>query len=377
MEVYLWTALAVAIFSALATNQFKKQTTEHPSITARNYNHNLTAYFIFVFICALILVCVAGLRHNVGADYGGYYWRYPQWSEQFEERLKKWDEPGLSLIARFLHNFSSDGAVFIFTQSAIIISLYTFTYAKNTDNFFFCILLYIFCGCWAGSFNAVRQYLAGAVLFCGHRLMYERKFFKFCLMVFAASAFHITALVMLPMYFIVSKNLSFKKILFIIVFGIVIVYSYDILFDLIGVIKDEDTGGELSAYATNSINPLRIAIAFCPVLMYFVLKILKTDFGSEENFYISLIIINAALIFGTKDSAYLNRITIYFSPFIPLAINHLTKKFNKEYRTLLLILIITLYAILWYNTSVRGETWAWIFERTEPFYNKYGGGMPQ
>ncbi len=373
MAVYLWTAFAVAVFSGIATAQYNKQKKAHPHITPKDHDHHLTAYFFLVFVSAAILICVSGLRHNVGADYGGYYWRYPQWAESFDTRLRKWDEPGLALIARLLHHVSSDGAVFIFVQATITISLFVFTYAKNTDNFFFCIMLFIFCGCWSGSFNAVRQYLAGAVLFCGHRLMYERKFIKFCMVVFLASAFHITSLVMLPIYFIISKNLTFKKIVFIIVFGIVIVYSYDILFELVGVMKDEDFSGELSTYATNSINPLRIAIAFCPVLLYFILKMLKTDFKSEENFYISLIIINASLIFGTKDSAYLNRITIYFAPFIPLAITSLVKKFDKEYRTLLLIVIITLYCIMWFYTSVYGNTWSWIFERTEPFYNKYGG----
>ena len=374
MAVYLWTMVAVGIFSAIASAQFKKQKLAHPDITPTKHNRNLTTYYIFVFICAAILVCVAGLRHNVGTDYGGYYWRYPQWSEWMEQRVKSWDEPGLAILARLMHYISDDGAYFIFAQSTFIISLYVFTYSRNTDNFFFCIMLYIFCGCWSGSFNAVRQYMAGAVLFAGHRLMFDRKFIKFCIMVFIASAFHITAFVMLPMYFVVSKNLSLKKILFIIVFGIVLVYSYDILFSLVGVMKETDTGGELSTYATNTINPLRVAIAFCPVLLYLILRMLKTEFHGEENFYVSLIIINAALIFGTQNSAYLNRITLYFAPFIPLAVSRLVKKFDKEYQTLLLIVIISLYFILWLNTSVLGETWSWIFERTEPFYNKYGGG---
>ena len=123
MAVYLWTMVAVGIFSAIASAQFKKQKLAHPDITPTKHNRNLTTYYIFVFICAAILVCVAGLRHNVGTDYGGYYWRYPQWSEWMEQRVKSWDEPGLAILARLMHYISDDGAYFIFAHKTIQVAV--------------------------------------------------------------------------------------------------------------------------------------------------------------------------------------------------------------------------------------------------------------
>ena len=41
-------------------------------------------------------------------------------------------------------------------------------------------MLYIFIGAWHGSFNGMRQYLAAAILFSGHRFIKERKFKEYC-----------------------------------------------------------------------------------------------------------------------------------------------------------------------------------------------------
>lgn len=370
MTVMIATTIAVAIFAYIANTQYNR-VKGSDTIIGKVSGGSMTTYYLFVFICVVILASVAGLRYYVGTDYGSYYWGYPKWDMELVERLKVWDEPGLSVLARLLMFISDDGAAFIFITAALTVSLFVFTMAKHTDDFFFVVLIYIFTSCWSGCFNGVRQYLAAAILFAGHRLMYERKFIKFCIVVFLASSFHITALIMLPMYFIITTKLDIKKIVFILVSGIALVFSYDFLFGLIGIMKDSETGGADTTYAQNDIHPLRIAIAFAPILVYFFLLFQKKEFSGEENFYMGFIFVRAAIIFGTSNSAYLNRAGIYFAPFIPLALCLLVNKFDKRQQTLLKCIILVLYAIVWVYIDASKVEWNWVFNRPEEFYNRY------
>lgn len=368
MSVLLLTALVAAVFAALASQQYQVATSLQN--TKKRSKSNYTTYYIFVFLCMATLVIVSGLRYEVGADYSNYYWKYHRYEMSFAESWKNWDEPGLPTLAKLLFFVSKDGAAFIFVIAAITISLYVITIAKNTNTFFFSIMLYM-CVCWTGCFNGMRQYMASAVLFFGHRLMYERKFIKFCIVVFIASCFHITALIMLPMYFLITQVLDLKKILLIIVSGIAMIFSYDFLFQLVGIMKDTEAGGAETNYAQNEIHPLRILIALAPVILYFFLLFQKKGFTGTENFYMGLIFVRAAVIFGTSNSAYLNRVSIYFAPYICICLSLLVQKFPKNQQFMLKAIILILYFVVWMYIEVMGIEWKWIFERTSTYVSVY------
>lgn len=369
MSVILITAVIAGIFAALASHQYNTAVSLHHTLS--NKKINLTTYNIFVFLSIITLVVVSGLRYGVGSDYGSYYWGYVLWEEEFDERWANWDEPGLSILAKLLYHVSKDGAAFIFLLAALTIFMFVFTISRNTNTFFFSFVIYM-CTCWTGCFNGARQFLAAAVLFAGHRFIFDKKFIKFCIVVFIASSIHITSLVMLPMYFIISKVLDLKKIVFILVSGVAIIYSYDIFFDIIGIIKESETGGADTNYAQTEIHPLRIAIAFAPIVLYFFLLFQKKSFTGTENFYMGFIFVRAAVIFGTSNSAYLNRISIYFAPFICIGLSLLVQKFPKNQQFMLKAIVLILYLIVWISIDARAiEEWRWVFNRGYEFYNKY------
>lgn len=360
MNVMLVTALITAVFASIASRQYELTLSLQ---TTGNNKKNFTTYYIFVFLSVATLACVAGLRYYVGTDYGGYYKNYHLWEQDFQARWQDWDEPGLSTIAKLLYFFTQDGAAFIFVLSALTIFLCGITISRNTDTFAFSIMLYIFTSCWSGSFNGVRQYLAAAVFFAGHRLIFERKFIKFCILVFIAASFHISALVMLPIYFLITQVLDLKKIVFIIVTGITLVFSYDFLFELAGVLKDSETTAANTTYAQNQIHPLRIVIALAPIVLYFILLAQKKGFTGSENFYMGFIFVRAAFIFATANSAYLNRVDIYFLPFVAIGLSKLVQKFPKNQQFLLKAIILILYCLVWLYIDASISTWSWIFER--------------
>ena len=181
-----------------------------------------TAFFMIA-----ILALVAGLRYNVGTDYYNYYTGYYYFKTA---SLQLNDEPGIKIIAKLASLLYDDPGMMMFLAAVITVVLMTVTIVRNSEMGWISIMLYIFLCCWHGCFNGVRQYLAAAVLFAGHCFIKKRKLVYWCIVVFIASMFHITAVVGLIFYFFPQIKISLKQV----VLSVTLIYigtrAYDFWF---------------------------------------------------------------------------------------------------------------------------------------------------
>ena len=221
----------------------------------------------------------------------------------------------------------------------------------------------MFCGCWHGSFNGVRQYLAATVIMIGHRYMLDKKFVKYAISVFIAYCFHSSAIVMIVPYFVMRGKINYRNI-FLLALGTLLVSSnYDTLFSFIGAIKDKEV--VMDTYATASVNILRVLANCAPAVLAVALYI-KKDPTPEQTFYINGLIINAAAMIAAANSTYLARIGIYTSLFIPAGLPKLIRFEDKKMEKLLWVIIIALFAIFWYyevSTYPSLNQFKWVWER--------------
>ncbi|WP_249594890.1 EpsG family protein [Peribacillus frigoritolerans] len=317
----------------------------------------------FVFLTASILVFVAGTRWGVGTDYWQYALNYNKYIETVGIAILNFDEPGIYLLAKISSLIYDDYTSMFFVSSAITISLIIRTISKYSNMFALSILLFIFMGFWHGSFNGIRQYLACAILFAGHRYIIDRKLIKYIFVVFAASAFHTTALVMFFLYFVPIKKIGIKQIILISIGSIALLYSYNFVFSFIEALRGRPVSSIL--YITNDVTVFRVAVMFAPILVYFFLTS-KNKLDNNDMFYINLLFINAALMLGTSGSAYLARLSIYTNIFATLAFPRLLYIQDKYLEFIIRSLIIFLYAIFWYIDVSGSNTlsnFQWIFNR--------------
>lgn len=359
MKVYYATILLTALFSIMA----ELFSCRHTGMAGSLKNEpRLTK--LLLFLAASILIFVAGLRYNVGADYGAYSKLGFQIFDDLEESLQTFDEPGLRILVRILSWFTDDGAYITFTCSVITIGLFLFTAYKNEPSYAMVTMLFILVGIWSGSFNGVRQYFAAAILFAGHRLIYERKIWKYLLCVFIATCFHLSAVVMVVLYFLLRNKLTARNIILLVLGTAIISANYDTIFSLIGLLKVSDTASQ-TVYANTTVNILRVLVACAPAGLCLILYWGK-ETTEEQTFYINALIIHASAMVAASDSAYLARITIYTSPFVVVALPKLIRFDNKRLETLTRIGIIFLYAVFWYigisESNVLRE-FHWIWER--------------
>lgn len=297
---------------------------------------------VFLFLSAAVMIYIAGSRYYVGTDFGGYYRGLRTYAPRLGEALRTFDEPGLPLIASIVKLFTNDGAWFIMTCSVLTIGLFLIITYKNGQSYLMASLLFFFT-IWDGTFNGVRQYLASAILFCGHRCIYDKKLIKWLIVVLLATAVHSSAIVMVTLYFLLRNKVRIRNILLLAVGTYIVSANYDVIFSFLG-FADES---ELTYYAARSVNVLRIMVACAPAVMCLFVN-LKKEMTAEDTFYTNAMVVHGAAMIAASNSAYLARIGIYTSPFVIVALPKMLRTENKYIEMLMRVGTLVLYGIFWY-----------------------------
>lgn len=319
-------------------------------------------------LTAIILIFVAGFRWRVGTDYWTYSSLYSTYKTEVLTSIKTFDEPGIRVVSYVSSLIYDDYAMMFLISSIITIGLFVWTYYRYSDAFFISILLYIFGHGWTGSFNGVRQYIASAILFSGHKYILEKKIWKYLLIVFLASLFHISAAPMILLYFVPQANINKKRIIILLIMTIILFFSYDAIFQVINEVfisLGRETIVGNGAYSTQNINPLRILVMIAPAFLYYFITP-KSRLNSKDFFYINMIIINATIFLISINSAYLARFALYTTPYIPIGFPIIFKGVNKKITLNILYFSLVLYLFYWgYDVMITPNlrNFQWIFER--------------
>lgn len=309
----------------------------------------------FLFIAIFTLTFVSGFRYYVGADYGGYKIIYDDSKRvgfAFSDLLNITEENGFKLLCLFCEKiFDSYTTMFVLIAIITIVPFLYSTY-KETNDFLFITLIYIFSGCWHGSFNGMRQYIAVTIVYLGRHYITQHKFAKYLLVCFIAFLFHRSAIFAILFYFIYSESFSFKRLFVILVATVALTFSYEPIFSFIGWLDNEEF--VMTIYASNSVNILRVVVHCCPAILAIYLALNKLV-DKNQVFYVYMLIADAAIHIAMSDSAYLTRLGIYTSAFIPLGLNYITQSLSKKHYKVLRYLIIIFYFLFWlydiYNSS--------------------------
>ncbi|WCG37218.1 EpsG family protein [Aerococcus urinaeequi] len=325
----------------------------------------------FLVLTLLILGLISGLRWGVFGDYFNYANNYIIYKNSFWESLITFNEPGIRFIAYISQYIYDDYATMFLICSLLTISLFIIPLYKHSDYFFISILLYIFIGAWHGSFNGVRQYIASAIIFFGHRLIYEKKFWKYLIVVIVASLFHSSAMIMILLYFVPKSKLNFIQIIIFLLLIIITLSSYNYIFEFIEIFfnRYRSYNFTITEYVTNDVSIARIAVMLTPVLVYLGItpkKFLDTRNHNENPFYINLLFVNAAVYLMTANSSYLARFGIYTTIFLTIGIPKLFLQIKRKYRYLYYYFTIILFFFYWiYDILGTPDLlkFKWIFER--------------
>lgn len=360
MRVYLIMLVLVAVFGFCAVwtpfteangvkNNLKLVRTKKPN----------TLFVWLVFFC---LAFVAMFRYKVGVDFFGYY-RVEGWANKFNEG--EFEEPGFTLLAVICKKlFGEQRGILTIASAFITVALFVFTIARNRENFAISVLLFVFVGCFTGMFNGVRQYLAAAIMFTGHRFIVDKKPIRWLLVVLLASSFHVTAILMFFVYFVCNLKCNWKLVFMYLVIAVVLLFAYEPLFNLVGALKQDEID-TTSSYMVTTVNALRVLVQCVPIMFLFFVKNDEINDDKEVRFLLNICILNAAIAVAAMNSAYLSRFCIYTSCFQILMYPKLFSKMRGRDGIIFVIMLLLLYSIFWAYDVINASTiknFYWIFK---------------
>ena len=343
MITYFITICIVLSFAYLAQNSIKITDGATNNIS-KTKNTGNTIFFLFVVVFTLTFV--SGFRYYVGADSEAYTVIFKRNNHIFfKGNYNITEEPAFVLLCRICGKiYNNYITMFIATSIITIIPFLVSTYRESND-YIFVTALYIFCGCWHGSFNGIRQYIAVTIVYLGRHYIIKHKFLKYLLFCLIAFLFHRSAAFAILFYFVYSEEFSFKRISFIIIITIILSLSYESIYSFIGWLDNEEF--VLNDYSMRSVNTLRVLVQCCPAVLAIYLSLNK-KIGKNQVFYVYMLLINAAIYIAMSNSAYLTRLGIYTSAFIPLGLNCiLDEKISIKYYKVIRFVVTVFYFLFW------------------------------
>ncbi|MCR4617898.1 MAG: EpsG family protein [Lachnospiraceae bacterium] len=149
----------------------------------------------------LVLFLLSALRYGIGNDYWTY--RY-EFLDIHRADTKISYEIGFQTFVRVMQFIVGvDNYIPIFAVMAFFTCLFFLKGLYDTSDWFFLsFFIYMANGFYFMSFSNIRYYFVLALVMYSMKYLFKREFVKFCLIICFAAFFHMTALLVIPAYFV-------------------------------------------------------------------------------------------------------------------------------------------------------------------------------
>ncbi|MGL5682631.1 MAG: EpsG family protein [Marinifilaceae bacterium] len=311
-------------------------------------------------IC-IIFSLIIGCRYMVGIDYPVYLQEYnnAQWGCDYMFDFE--------IIPKYTMLFLSQNHIHFSIWFVLMAFLTIFFFIKSFDEkiidllpislLFLCLIHLAFIN------NVVRQSVALTIIMCAVRYIRSHNLFKYIMLIFLAYGFHTSALIFLPMYWVVRLKILSNRIFQLIIFAISVVFSDRIVPLLIemssgylGYIGYEnrlerfDIDDTLMIEFSSGIGYyVKLILAFFIIIFT---PILNRAFVDRDFMYFNrLYFIGICLYTITANFMLLGRMALYFDIFYVIMLAFLVKYLQSLSRCKTIGYIVSIIIILFYIST--------------------------
>lgn len=156
-------------------------------------------------------------NYTVGADTAVYMERYLAFGRTSWEKLlyvanRYQFEYGFTVLNKLMYYIISSPRIYIILLSLFIIYILCTQVLRNSEYPWLSFFIFITLGLHSNSLNILRQFLSIIIVFYSYQFIHKRMFKKFIICVSLAMLFHMSAIVVLPMYWLVKITYNWKII---------------------------------------------------------------------------------------------------------------------------------------------------------------------
>lgn len=155
----------------------------------------------------MVPVLLAALRYWVGTDWGTYYNQFyrsqnESWTEIFRDGYLGF----MIYFIRKVISFTGCYQIYFGILSALVVFSTYIAFTKHTNKDIGLLLYLFYTMFFLFSFNIGKQYIAVAIVLCAYNYIFTGDAKKYFLLIFIAMAFHPSAIIAFPVYFLWDKE---------------------------------------------------------------------------------------------------------------------------------------------------------------------------
>lgn len=308
---------------------------------------------ICLFFIITVAIIVSGLRTGIGDTY--FYKHSYSLLAQNPVLPAEGKDLGFTLFQLILISISTNPQ-FLVLVTAFITNLCTIIGLYRYRNYFeLQLYMFITSGYFLTTMNGIRQAMVAAILFVATPLIIKNKKWLYFLLILLLATIHASALVMVPVYFIVREKAWSKKIWLMIValgFGFIL---YDILEPMIFNLLGNSNYGQYSSFDEGGSSFIRAFIAALPVIGSYFLKE-ELEKWPESKIFVNMSLLNCIILFFSMYNWIFARLSYYFLPYTFVLLPHLIMKWpnTKEKRILYYGFIVCYFIYMYYEHVIQG-----------------------
>ncbi len=312
-------------------------------------------------LLSLLLVCIMGLRYDVGID-------YPTYKDIYDDPYSVdalFIEPIWNIIIGLMRSIGLQSRAFFFLISLVTFIGFYKGIKAMSPHFYLSLLLLLLCGFYFESANLLRQYVAISLLFAGFHNFLCGKIWKFLVWIAVAAFFHTSVLFVAPL--ILLSRLRFP--VFWLFAALVISYLFGdwilntaielVMPSLKAIGSYQYEIDDFESGANSGLLKIFYHLVVCSVMMLYM----KYKRAVPYPFYILLNMVVIGLIIYNVCYLFMpaRRLYLYFFPYIIILIPYCLPWFKYGSRFIVtgivcsgfLLFLIKLYADVAYHFDIQ------------------------
>ena len=318
--------------------------------------------FFLVFTMGFLII-IAGFRGDFTQDYLNYDWLFKHdystksWIDVFENK-----EFGYAILNKISYMISSETFVLMLLVSVITMYCYYKMFRNYSEDYFLSIIMLVIVDNYIISFNLMRNICACALFLLASQLIWRGKLYQYIISILMISTIHKSAVLMLPIYWILRFDYKKKKnqlvTLLVIAVLIFFVFEFDKIVWFVQRMLGYNWEENMYGVEHGSLGSLMKTIMLFMIVILLVKKVNYSDI--KERVWVNGCLVNIIFQLCSYRMLMMQRIGFYFSVFFLLLIPLLTSRTNIEKQRIYKIgitVFIFLYALLFRSNNIYYTFW--------------------
>ncbi|KAB7708168.1 EpsG family protein [Bacillus aerolatus] len=341
---FLWLNLAIVFIFSFFARYFAAPALATGSSVPVKPNKTL------VLGALLSLIIISGLRSNIGDTY--FYKHLYETNDFTWEYITSQKDMGFGILQMILKKYSEDPQIMIFTTALITNVLIISVLFKYSRMFELSTYVYITGGLFLVSMNGIRQVLAAAIAFTATKYLINGNWIKYFLIVLLASMFHQSALILMPIYFLVRYKAWSKATYILLFFSILIVIGFEQFSAILFATIEDTQYGQYSGFDEGGANTIRVAVAAVPLIIAYLGRERLREVFPSSDYIVNMALIGLVFMIISTQSWIFARVSIYFNLYQIILISWIIKLFSKKDQRFVYYTLLICYFVYYYYENV-------------------------